>query len=106
MVIKRAKAHVKRMWSERDRDTETSWKIFGLAMAIIIGVGAFLAGVGLFLPALSVMCAAWFLHQVWEQIPAISYVQSMVGIIGLWVVGWTIGFLLRLFIFALTGGGK
>lgn len=106
MVIKRAKTHVKQMWSDRDREASTSWRIFGIAMAIIIGAAVLFAGVGLFLPALGVMCSAWFLHHVWDQIPAISYVQSMVGIVGLWVVGWTIGFLLRLFVFALTGGGK
>lgn len=106
MVIKRIRAHIKRVWSERDPEAGTSWGIFGVALAITVGGLVLVTGVGLFLPALFVMWSAGFLHQIWDQVPALGYLQSVGFLIGFWVVGWTFGMLLRFLVFALFGGAK
>lgn len=105
-MIKRVKAHLKRWWNERERGEGNGWKIAGIASAIIVGGIVLVSGIALFLPALCVMWSAALLHQVWDQVPALSYVESLGGLVGLWVVGWTVGFLLRLFLFALLGGAR
>jgi hypothetical protein len=105
-MIKRVKAHAKRWWNERERGNGNGWKITGIVVMVTVGGIALVSSIGLFLPAAMVMGSAAFLHGVWDQVPALSYVQSLSGMLGLWLVGWTVGMLLRFFIFALFGGAR
>lgn len=105
-MIKRVKAHMKRWWNERERGDGTWWKVTGIVVGVAVGGLALVSGIGLFLPAAMVMGSAAFLHGVWDQVPALSYLESVHGMLGLWLVGWTVGLLLRFFMFALFGGAK
>lgn len=73
--------------------------VAGLGCLGLIGVAA-VAAATLGFSGLVFMVGAWIAHQLWDAVPALSYVQSVLLAVGLWVAG----FGLRLALGLLFGG--
>jgi hypothetical protein len=103
------KAHAKELWAnarERWRDGNETRGILWLTCGLIIAIPTFLAAYLLLLPGLYVMIGAWAIHQVWEGFPAFGYWYSVVIVVALRIVAWTLGWFLRWIIISVTGGAE